>query len=203
MTIGVKYIAYGNSSGYGLAALAYVRALHNAGVPVWWQPWFLGPHPEMWRPEHGLSRLPLARAAGGDAALADLPSLIAATSRPIDYDIVLVHTVPEHWPRFIESGKRNVGYTVWETDALPSHWPGLLNAMQAVTCPSRMSAEVFIRGGVTRPVRVVPHIRRYAWSESTRDDAIALRLRMRIPDDHYVFYSIGAWDPRKALPDLL
>jgi hypothetical protein len=112
MTIGVKYIAYANSSGYGLAGLAYVRALHNAGVPVWWQPWFLGPQSQVWQPEYGLQALPLAYAAQGDAALADLPALIAATVRPIDCDTVIVHTVPEHWPQFVEPGKRTLGYTV-------------------------------------------------------------------------------------------
>jgi glycosyltransferase involved in cell wall biosynthesis len=203
MTIGVKYIAYGNSSGYGLAALAYARALHNAGVPVWWQPWFLGPRPVMWRPEAGLASLPLARAAEGDAALADLPALIDAIARPIAYDTVLVHTVPEHWPGLIEAGKRMLGYTVWETDALPAHWPALLDTMDALAVPSRANAEVFAQGGVKRPVHVVPHIRRHAWSASARDDAIALRLRLRIPDDQFVFYCIAVWDPRKALADLL
>jgi len=203
MTLGVKYIAYGNSSGYALAAIAYTRALHNAGVPVWWQPWFLGSNPAMWRPEDGLDCLPLARAAAGDAALADLPAVIEAMARPIDYDTVVVHTVPEHWPRFLEPDRRCVGYSAWETDALPAHWPGLLNAMDALAVPSRMDAELFARGGIHRPVHVVPHIRRHAWSESARDDAIALRLRLRIPDDHFVFYSIGVWDPRKALDDLL
>src|SRR5208282_2856571 len=157
MTIGVKYIAYGNSSGYALAAIAYARALHNAGVPVWWQPWFLGPRPAMWRPATGLSSLPLAHAAEGDAALADLPALVKAISRPIDYDTVLVHTVPEHWPRFFEADKRTVGYTVWEADALPAHWPKLLNAMDALVVPSRMNAEVFARAGIDRPLHVVAH----------------------------------------------
>jgi urease accessory protein len=41
---------------------------------------------------------------------------------------VILHTVPEHWPRFIEPGKQNIGCTVWETDALPPRWPLLLDA---------------------------------------------------------------------------
>lgn len=203
MTIGVKYIAYPNSSGYGLAGVAYVRALHNAGIPVWWQPWFLGRQPYLWQPEDGLLTLPLTHAAQGDASLADLGALIEATIRPISYDTVLVHTVPEHWPRFTEPGKRMLGYTVWETDALPAHWPPVLNAMDAVAVPSRMNVEVFARGGVTQPLHLVPHIRRHAWSAAARDEATALRLRLRIPDDHFVFYTIGAWDPRKALDDLM
>jgi glycosyltransferase involved in cell wall biosynthesis len=203
MTIGVKYIAYPNASGYGLAGVAYVRALHNAGVPVWWQPWFLGGEPQPWTPAYGLATLALAQAAEGWAALSDLPSLISATMRPIDYDTVVVHVVPEHWPRLMERDKRMLGYTVWETDALPRHWPSILNAMDAIAVPSHLNGEIFRRDGVYRPVHVVPHMRGHAWSAEARDAATALRLRLRIPDDHFVFYTIGAWDPRKALDDLM
>jgi glycosyltransferase involved in cell wall biosynthesis len=203
MTRGVKYIAYPNASGYGLAGLAYVRALHNAGVPVWWQPWFLWGEPHLWTPADGLPTLPLARAAHAGAGLADLPALIDACMRPIPYDTIVVHTVPEQFNQFAESGKRALGYTVWETDALPTHWPPLLNAVHALAVPSRFNAEIFARDGVTRPVHVVPHVRRHAWSAAARDEAIALRLRLSIPDDHFVFYTIAVWDPRKALEALM
>jgi glycosyltransferase involved in cell wall biosynthesis len=196
MTIGVKYIAYGSTSGYALSALAYVRALHNAGVPVWWQPWHLGDEPVQFRMEDW-------RATEGDANLADLPALVRATGRPIAYDTIVVHTVPEHWPRFAEPGKRFVGYTVWEADPLPGHWPRLLDLADVILVPSRFNAEIFARSGVRRPVRVVPHIRRHAWSETARDDAVKVRIRLRIPEDHFVFYTIGAWDPRKAFPELV
>jgi glycosyltransferase involved in cell wall biosynthesis len=203
MTIGVKYIAYGNNSGYGLAAIAYVRALHNAGVPVWWQPWFLGQHSMRWRPEDGLDTLPLAHAAGRDPESSDIAALIEATSRPIDYDTIVVHTVPEHWAQFAEPGKRLVGYTVWETDALPAHWPPLLSAVDAILVPSTFNQKMFGEARLGPPVRVVPHIRRHAWNTSQRDDAVALRLGLRIPDDHFVFYSIATWDPRKEIAGLL
>jgi glycosyltransferase involved in cell wall biosynthesis len=203
MTIGVKYIAYGNNSGYGLAALAYVRALHNAGIPVWWQPWFLGPQPVPWRPEQGLAALPLAHSAERDVEMSDVAALLRVTTRPIAYDTIIVHTVPEHWARFVEPGTRFVGYTVWETDALPAHWPELLGVADVILVPSNFNAELFTRGAVAHPVRVVPHIRRHAWSPSARDDAVALRLRLGIPDDHFVFYSIAAWDPRKAVAELV
>ena len=109
MMRGIKYITYGNHSGYGLAALAYVRALHNAGVPVWWVPLFArNGHDAEWRPEDGLAALPLALHAGSDATVRDLPALLDAT-REKPYDTVLVHTVPEKWPVFVEAGKHNIG----------------------------------------------------------------------------------------------
>ena len=163
MTIGIKYIAYGNSSGYGLSAVAYVRALHNAGIRVWWQPWFLGRQAFAWRPDSGLASLPLTQAVARDE-MSDLPALIAATTQPIDYDTIVVHTVPEHWPRFVEPGKRFVGYTVWEADALPTHWPQLLEVADRILVPSQFNAATFRRAGVERAICVVPHVRRHAWS---------------------------------------
>ena len=81
MTIGIRYISRGDNSGYGLAALAYVRALHNLGVPVSWEPWLLDPQAAPWRPESGLAALPLAHAATRDNDSSDVPALIAATTR--------------------------------------------------------------------------------------------------------------------------
>jgi glycosyltransferase involved in cell wall biosynthesis len=204
MTIGVKYIAYANCSGYGLSGLAYVRALHNAGVPVWWQPSFLGdPADTFWRPEHGLAALPLARAATGDAALADLPALTQGLCRSIPYDTVIMHSVPEHWPRIAERGVRNIGYTTWETDALPEHWPPLLALPDKLLVPSRSNGELFAREVMVKPVHVVPHVRRHAWNTAMPDEKVALRRKLGIPGDHFVFYTIGVWDPRKALADLI
>jgi glycosyltransferase involved in cell wall biosynthesis len=204
MTIGVKYIAYANSSGYGLSALGYVRALHNLGVPVWWQPSFLGgPADRIWRPDQGFAALPLARAAAGDASLSDLPALAQGLCRPIEYDTVIMHTVPEHWPRIAERGKQNIGYTTWETDALPDHWPPILTLPDKLFVPSTSNGELFPRGAGGKPVHVVPHIRRHAWNTPTPDEKIALRRKLGIPGDHFVFYTIGAWDPRKALGDLV
>jgi glycosyltransferase involved in cell wall biosynthesis len=196
MTIGIKYIAHGDASGYGLAALGYVRALHHAGVALWWQPWHLGANPA---PIDTTSW----RAAEGDASLADIAELARATGRPVEYDTVVAHTPPEDWPRFVEAGKRFVGYTVWEVDALPAHWPALLNRADLILVPSQLNREIFLRCGVTRPVRVVPHVRRHAWSGAAQEDAPALRRQMRIPEEHFVFYSICSWDPRKALGELI
>ncbi len=203
MTLGVKYYSYPDHSGYGLSALAYVRGLHNAGVPVWWAPFvFVDGQPAPWRPEDGLAALPLAQRAGDDAGLEDLPALLAATG-PKPFDTVLAHTLPEHWPLLVEPGKRNIGYTVWETDALPAHWPPLLNLPDKVLVPCAMNRTMFPAGGVTRPVEVVPHIRRHAWNVVSAVEGAALRRQLGVADDHFLFYAISVWDPRKALADLV
>jgi len=116
---------------------------------------------------------------------------------------VIFQTVPEHWPGLIESGKQNIGFTVWETDALPRHWLPLLNAPDKVFVPCAMNQLLFVREGVAKPVRTIPHIRRHAWSDASQPDKLGLRRQLGVPEDHFVFYSIGVWDPRKALDELV
>jgi glycosyltransferase involved in cell wall biosynthesis len=203
MTLGVRYYSYPDHSGYGLAALAYVRALHNAGIPVWWTPLLYrdGAH-HPWRHDDGVAALPIALHAENDPALHDFSALIKATG-PTPYDTVVLHTVPEHWPGLVERDKRNIGYTVWEADALPAHWPPLLNVPDKVLVPCAINQTLFAKGGVKRPVDVVPHIRRHAWNAGSSADGSALRRELGVPEDHFVFYSINVWDPRKAIQDLV
>ena len=201
MTRGVRYYSYPDHSGYGLAALAYIRALNNAGVPVWWTPLLWDGRHRPWDRADGLDALPVARDAANDAALQDLAALVAATG-PKAYDTVIVHTVPEHWPAFVERGKRNIGCTVWETDALPSHWRPLLDRVDGIFVPSAANKTLFEASGVACPVVAIPHVRRHAWGGGSGDGA-ALRRVLGVADDHFVFYSINVWDPRKAIADLV
>lgn len=203
MTIGVKYCSYPDHSGYGLAAIAYVRALHNAGIPVWWVPLvYRDGRQRAWHPDDGWAALPVACEAENDASLQDVRALLHACG-PKQYDTVVFQTVPEHWSYLAERGKRNIGYTVWETDALPPHWLPLLNRPDKVLVPCAMNQTLFTKAGVTRPVAVIPHIRRHSFNAVSLADAAALRAQLGIPDDHFVFYSIGVWDPRKAIADLV
>jgi len=203
MTRGVKVCSYPEHSGYGLAALAYVRALHNAGVPVWWAPVLQRDgRLHIWQAAEGRERLAVAWEAEKDASLLDVPALLEACG-PKPCDTVLIQTVPEHWPQLLEPGKRNIGYTVWETDALPRHWLPLLDLPDKVLVPSAMNRSLFVASGVARPVVAVPHIRRHAFNAASSADAAGLRAQLGVPADHFVFYSIGTWDPRKAQADLV
>ncbi len=201
MSPAITYYSFLEPSGYGHAAVGYVRALVNAGVPVHWVP--------VRHDADGIAHcvagesLPLVALARGDEALDDLPSLLAATSRPIVTDTVVAHTVPEHWPRLFERGKRNVGCTVWETDRAPAHWRSLFDRADRLLVPCAMNRATFAATGTPTPVRVVPHVRRHAWNHFAPADLAAARRRYGIDGARYVFLSISAWDPRKAIPSLL
>ena len=200
----VKYISYGDTTGYGLSGIAYLRGLLNLGLDVHWQPVFWGSHGlQFWLPGMDPNLLELVRASDGDPSLRDLQQILQLTSAPRDCSIVVSHIVPEYLPSCFEEGKANFAYCAWESDTIPSHWPGILNRFDAVLVPSHFNAQVFRDGGVTVPVHVVPHIRRHAHEDVTPEACKDMRRRLGIREDQYVFYSIGAWMLRKDFPLLI
>lgn len=201
MIRGLRYYSFVEPTGYGLAAIAYVRSLVNAGVPVHWVP--IVHDGDGVRPLGAGEAVPLPLLSTADEALADLPALLTATSTPIAVDTIVAHTVPEHWPDLFEPHRRNVGCTAWETDRIPAHWRALLDLADRVLVPCTMNRDTFVAGGVRRAPRVVPHVRRHAWNAFTPREIEAARRRFGIDGARFVFYSINSWDPRKALPALL
>lgn len=194
---GLKYVSWGDTTGYAVAAKAYVRALMAQGVPLSWTPMLTG---------SGLYETYAGRDWPDEA-------LASVCNRSIEYDTVLIHTVPEYYPAWIERerrvGRRVLGYTVWELARLPAHWPAILNQLDGVLLPCRWNVEVFRRAGVTVPLHVVPHLSQFedtdADAPDPRADAVwSARLRdAGASDDAFVFYAIGFWSNRKAMDRVL
>ena len=202
---GILYYGGGDVGGYGQAAIANVRALVNLGIPVRWVPLEWTPQsmrPSTWATPEGKVR-PLLNQRGENGNLADMLALIEHTSRAIDYDTIVAHSPPEMWPQVFETGKRNVGCTAWETDRAPAHWLPLLRRADCLIVPCANNREVFRRSGLRVPTAVIPHIRRHRWPDFTPSEFAAARADLGIPAGNRVFYSINAWDTRKALPDLI
>ncbi|MHB8447234.1 MAG: glycosyltransferase [Rudaea sp.] len=202
---GVRYYGGGDLSGYGLAAVDYVRALVNAGVPVQWIPLRWTPEravPSAWELPDGSRRRVLGQ-CGTHGHLADLAALVERTATPVAHDVVVVHAPPESWLPLFERGKRNIGMTVWETDRAPAHWLPLMRQADAVIVPCALNRAAFAASALDRPIAIVPHIRRHCWCEYSPRDFAAARMRLGIAEGTRVFYTINAWDPRKNLPALI
>lgn len=202
---GVRFYGGGDVTGYGLAAVDYVRALVNAGVPVQWIPLRWTPEravPSAWELPDGSRRRVLVQ-CGTLGHLADLPALVERTAAPVAHDVVVVHAPPESWMPLIERGKRNIGMTVWETDSAPAHWVPLMRAVDRVVVPCKLNRDVFARCGLDKPIHIVPHIRRHCWREFSPRELAAARARLGVAEGSRVFYTINAWDPRKNLPALI
>lgn len=203
---GVRYFSPCDLSGYGQAAIANVRALVNAGVPVQWIPLDWQPdrmHVGQWAVSAGGQPRELLGKFGQHGHLNDLATLIAQTSTPIAYDTIVAHSPPEFWPHGFQRGKRNIGCTAWETDRSPAHWLPLLRQADHVVVPSTHNRDAFRRSGLKGPLSVIPHIRRHRWCEFSRAELAAVRDELGIPAHHKVFYSINTWSVRKAMEDLL
>lgn len=188
---GVKYISLAETTGYGQSAVAYIRALLGVGIPVTWQPMIMT--------RNGYEPATDAeQAVAGLASLPNLDDLRAAFHARIDYEVVVVHTMPEYWPAALESGKRMIGYSVWETDRLPLHWPALLAGYDMILTPSTFSRDVFApRTDIT--VAVLPHLPRTDWPAGDAASLAAFRKRFGIEEHELVFYTINSWILRKAM----
>jgi len=168
-----------DSSGYATAARRYLRALWKLQHPTAWLP--LTVQYDGW--------LPKERPADGPPELMRLPG--DATPDPI----LLAHCIPHGWAKIgaHRAHRRFIGQTVWEADPIPTRWHHELQAADEIWVPTRWNADVFTASGVTAPVHVVPHI----IDESQPGDP-----PLDLPDDRFVFLTIGTWDWRKR-PDLL
>lgn len=96
-------------------------------------------------------------------------------------------------------GRWNIAITTWETSQLPRVKAGDrtvlsdLNKFDEVWVPSRWVAAMFAHEGVTVPVHVVPH--------ALRPELLKVPL-LEEQGDGTTFYTMGAWNARKA-PDAL
>lgn len=187
---GLKYISWADTTGYAIAAKSYVKALIDADVNLTWTPML--PGKDLYETQT-VTTWPCTK-------------LSSVCNRPLDYDTVLVHTVPEYYSEWIDrekpKGCRIFGYTVWELEQLPSPWLEILNRLDGVIVPSRWNLEVFRRSGVTVPIHVVAHLSQFEDMPAATDaDRLALKARVcRKVDwqDRFIFYTIGFWSNRKA-----
>lgn len=183
---GLKYVSWADNTGYAVAAKSYLRELERAGVELSWVPMLPGPR--------------------GYEVRESVPGELGRLAhRPIDYDTVLVHTVPEYYPHWIDrergKGRRILGYTVWELDRLPGHWPAILNRLDGVIVPCSFNVGVFRRSGVTVPIHVVPHMSQFEHGAAATDaDREILRRRLGgcLATDPFIVYTVAHWSHRKA-----
>jgi len=128
-------------SGYGSAARGYIRALwdrEDVDLKV-----------------RNTSTVPLHPGSIPADEIARLNTLLKKSVDP-NATTFVCETIAEHFP--YESFGRNIGYTVFETETLHKRKAAICNTMDEIWVPSHFNKEGFIRGGVTVPIRVIPHI---------------------------------------------
>jgi glycosyltransferase involved in cell wall biosynthesis len=190
---GIYYIGQYGTSGYASAAKGYLYHYFSTGVPITWEPLYFDD----------------SKMGNDDPYNIIVKSLI---DKPIpSYDVVIMHCTPDLWPIFRDEkrakidGKIVIGYCAWETDKLPDEWIKCINStVHEVWVPSKYNAENFLKCGVERTIRVVPHIfLQKPLPSKDQIQIINLSEVGKTQDDYYTFYAIGELNARKGIDDLL
>ena len=206
----LHYLSHFEPSGYGLSAIAMVRALRNAGYPVRWTPLMRVGYDQV-----AVTSWPQALSEASnwlryDESLSDLPALVADTAvvplaGPAGFNIA--HVAPELLETVFAMAAQSahferVAYTTWESDALPVHWLRCFDLCHRIVVPSRFNQAVFARD-LRRPVQVVAHVRRHRTNEFSAPELGQLRSTLDIAADDFIFYSINQFEPRKGFSALI
>jgi len=106
----------------------------------------------------------------------------------------LFHSIPQLFQRPLKS-KKHVGLAVYETITLPPEWANYMNSMDGIFAASEFNKNVFEKGGVNRPITVIPHC----------FDTELFNTSVK-PDGRYAkttFFSMGTWKKRKNWETLI
>jgi glycosyltransferase involved in cell wall biosynthesis len=199
VSLKVKYYSLCDGNGYGASALAYMNALMNRGVQIKWSPLVntrLGLAPrELLKEGFRPSLLGVSKRQDRLAKTVDIQ---------LDYTHVIMHIVPELYPKLREEGKHNIAYTVWETDALPKHWPELLQSADSLMVPCEFNVPLFAVGQGPE-VTKVPHLLTFDEPVNSNERPLRAEFRRRngIADKDTLFVNLSALCPRKAVLETL
>lgn len=191
---GIYYIGQYGTSGYASAAKGYLYHYFISNIPVTWDPLYFDNSKII------------------DSDIYDIIVNSLINKKIPDYDMVILHSTPDLWPKFWEDkfnilkNKLVIGYCTWETSKLPEHWVKNINAsVNEVWCPSTYNEQVFRNSGVSKIIRVVPHIflpKSLPLPENVR--IIDTSNGDKIEKNHkYTFYSIGELNIRKGIEDTI
>ena len=186
--------AFGETTGYGQAAMDYMLALHRAGVSLEIHPFT--EDVELLDPEFRYDDL--------------MPLVVASSNNAIgpyrkDPTHVIAHTVPAGIPGFLPATKQpyqRIGITTWETSHLPEEMMKSLDAhCDIIVVPSLFCREVMSsldnwkKQEYRHKYRMVPHC--------FSPDDWPVSEEVRPADAPYRFYSILGWSERKNPVGLL
>eukprot|EP00521_Asterionellopsis_glacialis_P018455 CAMPEP_0195292718 /NCGR_PEP_ID=MMETSP0707-20130614/10694_1 /TAXON_ID=33640 /ORGANISM="Asterionellopsis glacialis, Strain CCMP134" /LENGTH=470 /DNA_ID=CAMNT_0040353257 /DNA_START=41 /DNA_END=1453 /DNA_ORIENTATION=- len=203
------------SSGYGSEATSFVLGL-NATLPKHWDIALGLSHGDSidWDLVYTLPEDMVDFLEQGSIAQSQL--------RP-DRTIVICHAEPGAWsvpsPRY-ESGSpcppptndgkewhAVIGRTMFETDRLPNGWEERLNAVSEVWVPTHHHKEIFLKGGVTKPIVVVGQgiDSSITWNPSRVGplDWALVDPEGQCSKNDYKFLSVFKWEDRKGHDILL
>lgn len=187
----IHYIGIAGTSGYAEAAKNYLLALASK-------------HEVKWQPLHY------------DDSLRQYPDeKDLLTEKYINnksyYNHLLAHCTADQWQKYIHTSrtpftKNIVGITVWETNRLHPIWIEACNNadLDEIWVPVQWNKDVFEESGVTKPVKVVPHIYNEPFEHlAVKSIPTISTILGEKAKNKYLFYTIGQWNERKGITDTI
>lgn len=165
-------------TGYGTISRAYIRALHEAGLPV------------------------VVRSIGWtdpDIPPEDATLLEKLESAPVVGNAVAIfHTTPSEWAAFtpITNLVQRINISMFETDRVPAEWIPFLNQFDQIWTPTEFHRDTYVRSGVrSELLRIIPFT--HPWIDSPQP------APANPPNGVFRFLNISEFTPRKRLDILL
>lgn len=123
---------------------------------------------------------------------------VECENKPLGYRIKILHTTPNVYSFYKESGKYHIGRAFWETDKVPLEFAQQLAMMDEIWTGSKYNEQAIRNAGVSKvPIYIIPE----AVDASLDIDQIQPYLLTN--DDTFKFYSIFEWTERKNPKGLL
>ena len=181
---GIHYIGQYGTSGYATAAKGYLYHYHCMGTPITWDPLHFDD----------------SEMEDSDPYNVVIKSLI---NKDIECDFGIIHCTPDLWPsllkkkKYVIEDKAMVEYCTWETSQIPDYWVECINeSVWELWVSSTYNKEACERSGVTKTIRVVPHV--------YLPPTPIIRNRINLNDPiRYTFYTIGEMNARKSILDVV
>lgn len=171
------------NSGYGEAARNYAKALHSVGVEL--------------TAKNIDYQSEKAKLKPDDEAF-----LRSILGKKVAYDRTVTHSVPEHWPNFMEQGKKNFGWTVWETSVTPPQWTPVMNGpADRIIVPSVHTMTAIKAAQVRKDIAVVPiPLDVTMFDKPEEDESLTL---MGIAQEDFKFLASSQFTERKNFIGLI
>ena len=169
----VLYIGhYREGTGWGRAAIDYILSMDAAGIEV------------------------VPRAVKLNDRQPELPRrlLELENQESSGCDVCIQHVLP-HLMDFHPKFKKNIALYATETSNFKySTWPRKINLMDEAWVINSQMVEASVNSGVTVPIKVIPHA-----TDFEKFTQRHKKLDLPIPDDNFIFYTVGEFNKRKNL----
>lgn len=104
----------------------------------------------------------------------------------------IYHCIPH---RYQKTQRKSIGIALFETINPPDHWISLMNNMDEIITASEFNKNIFISGGLKKPIHVIPH----TFNSDMFNDSVQPNGRYR----PFTFFSMGTWKQRKNWDTLI